>query len=137
MDIHVRFIQGQSIRKIARELGISRNTVKHHLQQQQMPTYTRRAPKQTKLAPFEPYLIQRIQLAKPDWISATVLFDELCQRGYQGGIAQLRRFVCQFKPIIAPEPPAQAVKKKLASLAQTGQLSMFETLSRSVPKSHV
>ncbi|MEX6315074.1 sigma factor-like helix-turn-helix DNA-binding protein [Providencia manganoxydans] len=39
MDIHVRFIQGQSIRKIARELGISRNTVKHHLQQQQMPTY--------------------------------------------------------------------------------------------------
>lgn len=42
MDIHVRFIQGQSIRKIARELGISRNTVKHHLQQQQMPTYCAR-----------------------------------------------------------------------------------------------
>ena len=104
MDIHVRFTQGQSIRKITRELGISRNTVKHHLQQQQMPTYTRRAPKQTKLAPFEPYLIQRIQLAKPDWIPATVLFDELFQRGYQGGIAQFRRFVCQFKPIIAPEP---------------------------------
>ncbi|MEQ5664742.1 IS21 family transposase [Providencia alcalifaciens] len=104
VDIHVRFTQDQNIRKIARELGISRNTVKHHLRQQQMPTYTRRAPKQTKLAPFEPYLIQRIQLAKPDWIPATVLFDELCQRGYQGGIAQLRRFVCQFKPIIAPEP---------------------------------
>lgn len=35
MDIHVRFTQDQSIRKIARELGISRNTVKHHLRQQQ------------------------------------------------------------------------------------------------------
>ncbi len=104
MDIHVRFTQGQSIRKIARELGISRNMVKHHIQQQQMPTYTRRVLKQTKLAPFEPYLIQRIQLAKPGWIPATVLFDEFCQRGYQGGIAQLRRFVCQFKPIIAPKP---------------------------------
>lgn len=68
-----------------------------------MPTYTRRAPKQTKLAPFEPYLIQRIQLAKLNWIPATVLFDELYQRGYQGRIAQLRRFVYQFKPIIAPD----------------------------------
>ncbi|MDR5610326.1 hypothetical protein [Arsenophonus sp.] len=27
MDIHVRFAQGQSLRKIASELGISRNTV--------------------------------------------------------------------------------------------------------------
>lgn len=33
MDIHVRFTQRQSIRKIARELGISRNTVRDHLQQ--------------------------------------------------------------------------------------------------------
>ena len=40
VDIHVRFTQGQSIQKIARELGISRNTVKHHLQQEPMPTYT-------------------------------------------------------------------------------------------------
>lgn len=94
VDIHVRFTQGQSIQKIARELGISRNTVKHHLQQEPMPTYTRRAPKQTKLVPFEPYLIQHIQLAKPDWIPANILFDELCQRGYQG--AGLRNCVVSF-----------------------------------------
>ncbi len=42
MDIHVRFAQGQSIRKMARELGISRNAVKHHLQQQEMPTYAKK-----------------------------------------------------------------------------------------------
>ncbi|MGL4733684.1 MAG: IS21 family transposase, partial [Enterovibrio sp.] len=42
--------------------------------------------------------------AKPDWIPASVLFDEVVQRGYQGGIAQLRRFVCQFKICTAPEP---------------------------------
>ncbi|QBY45541.1 Integrase core domain protein [Arsenophonus nasoniae] len=34
---------------------------------------------------------------------ATVLFDEVVENGYQGGIAQLRRFVCQFKPSIVPE----------------------------------
>ncbi|MCF1439077.1 MAG: helix-turn-helix domain-containing protein, partial [Shewanella sp.] len=31
VDIHVRFRQGHSMRKIARDLGISRNTVKKHL----------------------------------------------------------------------------------------------------------
>jgi transposase len=104
VDIHVRFAQGQSIRKIARQLGISRNTVRHHLQQHQMPTYAQRALPVTKLEPFKPYLVQRIEQAKPDWIPATVLFDEVVQRGYQGGIAQLRRFVCQFRPFNTPEP---------------------------------
>ncbi len=103
MDIHVRVAQGQSLRKIAREFGISRNTVKHHLQKQGMPTYAKRSKQPSKLAPFKPYLLQRIELAKPDWIPATVLFDEVVERGYQGGIAQLRRFVCQFKPSIVPE----------------------------------
>lgn len=103
VDIHVRFAQGQSLRKIASELGISRNTVKHHLQQQTMPTYAKRSQPPTKLAPFKTYLLQRIELAKPDWIPATVLFDEIVESGYQGGIAQLRRFVCQFKPNIIPE----------------------------------
>lgn len=104
MDIHVRFAQGQSIRKIARELGVSRNTVKYHLQRQEMPTYSEREQRITKIAPFKAYLIKRIEQAKPDWIPATVLFNEVVERGYLGGIAQLRRFVAQFKPIIKSEP---------------------------------
>ncbi len=59
MDIHVRFTQGQSLRKIARELGISRNTVKHHLQQQAMPTYAKRSKQPSKLAPFKPRVSHR------------------------------------------------------------------------------
>ncbi|WP_202598375.1 helix-turn-helix domain-containing protein, partial [Vibrio sp. V28_P6S34P95] len=70
MDIHVRFAQGQSIRNIARQLGISRNTVKRHLQQHQMPSYAQRAKPVTKLEPFKPYLVQRIEQAQPDWIPA-------------------------------------------------------------------
>ncbi|TMP28582.1 IS21 family transposase [Pseudoalteromonas rubra] len=104
VDIHVRFAQGQSIRKIARELGISRNTVKRHLQRREMPIYNKQIQPPTKLAPFEEYLIQRIEQAKPEWIPATVLFHEAVQRGYQGGIAQLRRFVRQFKSTSIPEP---------------------------------
>ncbi len=71
---------------------------------QTKPTYTKRNLKITKLAPFKPYLIQRIEQAKPDWIPASVLFDEILQRGYQGGIAQLRRFVRPFKSVVIPEP---------------------------------
>ncbi len=43
--------------------------------------YSTRTQTETKLVPFEPYLIQHIQLAKPDWIPATILFDELLSRG--------------------------------------------------------
>lgn len=104
MDIHVRFKQGQSIRHIARELGLSRNTVKKHLLCEQLPHYAQRSPVPTKLAPFKPYLVKRISQAKPDWLPATVLFDEVKLRGYEGGIAQLRRFIRQYRPEIPIEP---------------------------------
>lgn len=103
MDIHVRFRQGQSIRHIARELGISRNTVRKHLNQQQMPTYKPRPQKTLKLTAFKSYLQNRIAMAKPNWIPATVLFAEIKQQGYQGGISLLRSYLVQFKKTV-PEP---------------------------------
>ncbi|MCF1459222.1 MAG: IS21 family transposase, partial [Shewanella sp.] len=104
MDIHVRFRQGHSMRKIARDLGISRNTVKKHLQRHCLPNYADRPSCKTKLEPFKPYLVKRISQALPDWLPATVLFDEVAQRGYTGGIAQLRRFVRQYRPTTLVEP---------------------------------
>ncbi|ENM5740628.1 transposase, partial [Vibrio mimicus] len=103
MDIHVRFKQGQSLRRIARELGISRNTVKRHLNQQQMPSYSTRPSKISKLEPFKPYLHKRIDMAKPNWIPASVLFEEIRQRGYPGGVSMLRSYLAQFKQS-TPEP---------------------------------
>lgn len=111
VDIHARFKQGQSIRRIARELDISRNTVRKHLAQHQMPVYTPRAAKPTKLEAFQSYLQQRIEHAKPHWIPASVLFHEIREQGYQGGVAMLRRYVSQFKtataePLVRFETPA-------------------------------
>lgn len=103
VDIHVRFRQGQSIRHIARELGISRNTVRKHLNQQQMPMYKPRQQKTLKLTQFKSYLHSRIEMAKPDWIPATVLFTEIKKQGYQGSISLLRSYLVQFKQIV-PEP---------------------------------
>jgi transposase len=43
------------------------------------PTYQERARRKSIVAPFAPYLQERINAAAPDWIPATVLW-----RGIQG-----------------------------------------------------
>ncbi len=85
------------IRAIARELGIARKTVRRYLEAPDARRYGPRAPRPTKLSPFEAYLRKRIEAARPDWIPATVLLRELQERGYAGGISQLKVFVAPFK----------------------------------------
>ncbi len=97
MDIHVLYRQGHSIRSIAKLLCISRNTVKKHLFNEELPSYSPRGKRRTKLAPYQQYLHERIEAAAPKWIPASVLFLEIQQKGDDGGIAQLRRFVRPLK----------------------------------------
>ncbi len=101
MEIHVLSRQGRSIKAIARELGLSRNTVRRYLRQPAcIPQYPERAPRPTKIAPFQGYLQQRIEAARPHWIPATVLLRELQERGYDGGISQLKAYLKPFKPTV-------------------------------------
>ncbi len=87
MDIHVLHQQGLSIRHIAMQLGISRNTVCAYLRdRQKMPVYTRHQVRPTKLQPYQDYLRSRIEAAKPYWIPATVPRRELKTLGYTGSI---------------------------------------------------
>lgn len=104
MTIKVLHRQGKSIKAIARELGISKNTVKKHLKQEGKPVYSKRPKRPSKLDPFKTYLKQRIASAEPDWIPASVLFDEVVKQGYQGKIRILRTYVSQFKPQKPIEP---------------------------------
>lgn len=102
MEIHVLHRQGKSIRAIANELGVSRNTVRRYLRDLTIvPQYPERARRATKLDPFKPYLMDRIEAAKPHWIPATVLFTEVRARGYDGGITRLKHFINGFKPVSA------------------------------------
>lgn len=104
MDIHSLHKQGISQRKIAKKLAISRNTVKKSIQSDAFPKYARGKNKPRKLEPYYDYLHDRIINAKPDIIPATVLFMEVKGKGYTGGIAQLRRYVAQFK-VNKPQEP--------------------------------
>ncbi len=80
MEIKVLVRQGMSIRAIAQQLRVSRDTVRKYLRNPSLPIYPRRAVRPTKLDPLRPYLQARIQAAKPHWIPATVLLRELRER---------------------------------------------------------
>jgi transposase len=97
VEIRVLHRQGMGIRAIARELGMSRKTVRRYLEDPDAGRYGPRAPRRTKLSPFEVYLRERIGAARPDWIPATVLLRELRECGYDGGISQLKVFLAPFK----------------------------------------
>ena len=85
-------------------MNCSRNTVRRYLREPEAVTYSPRAPRPTKLDPFEPYLLERIATARPDWIPATVLLRELRERGYDGGYSQIKAFVARHRPQPAEDP---------------------------------
>lgn len=104
MNIKILYGQGWSIRRIAKELGISRNTVKKYIQSAiSEPCYSPRATKPKKLEPFYAYLKQRVKAAHPNWIPATVLYNEIKELGYQGKVSNLRAYLRSLKPAVTPE----------------------------------
>ncbi len=52
VEIRVLSRQGKSIRGIAKELGVSRNTVREHLRDPRARRYGPRLPRSTKLDPY-------------------------------------------------------------------------------------
>ena len=73
-------------------MKISRNTVRRYLKAEQKPDYKLRDKKESKLAAFHSYLQERVKAAKPDWIPAPVLFREIKELGYEGGMRILNTY---------------------------------------------
>jgi len=100
VEISVLVRQGLSIRAIARQMGCSRNTIRRHLKlqaQRQPIVYGPRAERVGKLAPFEAFLRQRVDAARPHWIPAIVLLREIREQGYTGGYSILTSFLLTLK----------------------------------------
>lgn len=93
-----------SLRKIAREIGCSVNTVRRHLKSGSKPQYVRSVARVTKLAPFHDYLRDRQLAAQPEWIPATVLLREIQLQGYTGGPTRLRAFMRGMRPKLPDDP---------------------------------
>lgn len=116
MEIRVLARRGMAIREIARQLGCARNTVKRYVNDAAAVRYGPRQPRGTKLDPFREYVVARIEAARPHWIPAVVLHRELQERGYAGGLTQLKMLIAPYKrgeeePVVRFEtPPGQQLQ---------------------------
>jgi transposase len=104
LEIRVLHRHGKSIREIARETGVARNTVRRYLRDEEAARYKPRPPRSTKLDRFQAYITERLDSAAPEWIPASVLLMELRERGYSGGYTMLKLFVASLRPQQAVEP---------------------------------
>lgn len=105
MEIHVLHKRGMSIRAIAKEFGISRNTVRRHLKADVAPPrYSPRPAVSSVLDDFRPYIQKRIHEAHPFRLPATVICREIREQGYQGGISILRQYIRSLALPANPEP---------------------------------
>lgn len=96
-------VDGKSISAIARDTGLSRNTVKKYLRQEtaEPPKYQRKQPSKPRLSGFEDTLRHWLEtdskLPKRNRRSATRLFADLQRQGYQGAYDSVQRFVKHWK----------------------------------------
>ena len=104
LEIRVLHRHGKSIREIARETGVARNTVRRYLRDEEAARYKSRPPRSAKLDSFKAYVAERLGSAAPEWIPASVLLMELRERGYSGGYTMLKLFVASLRPQQAVEP---------------------------------
>ena len=81
VEIRVLARQGKSVREIARQLSLSRNTVRKYLRRRAEDERAQRSQRAHKLGAFKDYLRARVQAAHPSWLPATALLVELRERG--------------------------------------------------------
>jgi transposase len=82
--------QQRSIRAIARELGLSRNTVRKYLRAPGIPRYTPRPPRPSKLDAFRDHLRERLAAGVENGV---VLLRELRAQGYTGSYTVLKTYL--------------------------------------------
>lgn len=108
MEIKILARRGMGIRTIARELGISKNTVRKYLRGEACKPDDHRGPgRPRKLAPYEDWIRRRVEGAHPIRLPATVLHREVAAMGFDGTERTVRRFVAT----LYPEQPAEAVQR--------------------------
>lgn len=94
-------VSGESISSIARDLKLSRPTVRKYLHTETEPVYIRQQPVAPRLGDFqsllESWLSTERHLPKGQRRSARRLFEGLQAEGYRGAYDSVQRFVKQWK----------------------------------------
>ncbi|MBK5232937.1 MAG: IS21 family transposase [Thermoleophilia bacterium] len=92
-------VDGVSLKRLARETGLSRNTVRKAIRADSPPTYTR--PKRP--SKLDPFLEQISELLKDDTkIPSQVIGNRITEAGYTGRQTILDDLVRELRPVHAP-----------------------------------
>lgn len=92
--------QGKGIMEVARELGVSRQSVRRALAAEGQPRYQRRSAQGTKLEPYRA-LVRELYLGKH--LIGTRILRELRAAGYQGGLSILYDYLRTLKGTALPQ----------------------------------
>ena len=95
-------VDGKSIRAVSRETGLSRNTLRKYLKDDNPPSYNRISPPPKRcLKDFEEVLREwydyDLKRAKRERRTAKRLYEQLLLEGYQGSYSPVCRIIKQFK----------------------------------------
>lgn len=91
----MHLVQGKTVSEIARETGMSRNTVRKYLIQGEQPHRLKGRTRGSKLDPFKPYIQE---LLDQGVYNASVIFDRIVNRGFDGGITILKDYLVPLRP---------------------------------------
>jgi len=98
---HKVLVEGKSVRSVAKELGVSRNTVAKYLKNPE-PTRRRRVARKQKRAPVMEMVAPRIEEILLEWrerttqkqrITGTRVHRQLVEEGYEVGITTVRDYL--------------------------------------------
>jgi transposase len=99
-DLKQMHAQGMSIRAIALATGHDRKTVSRWINSHELPRYTPRPPKPSKLDPYKDYITARMG---EGMLNAVALLREVRQLGYDGGVTVLKDFMQPLRPAMKPK----------------------------------
>ncbi|MFQ5401280.1 MAG: hypothetical protein ACE5E7_16990 [Anaerolineae bacterium] len=103
------YVEGKSIREIARETGHARRTISRMLDLEASPVYKRRQPKRAhKLGLYkeriQELLAQSQTLPRKQRWTAPMIFREIQKEGYQGAESTVRHYVGQVRKLLRQPP---------------------------------
>lgn len=95
-------IKKESIRSVAKETGLSRNTIRKYCRDDEPPTYKRSSPNfRPRLKGFEDQLIEwfehDLKRPKREYRTAQKLYEQLVLEGYLGSYSPVCRFIKKLK----------------------------------------
>lgn len=105
MEIFKLKEQGLTISAIARETGLDRKTVRKYLKQgkSKPPLMRKRNSRSSKLSFYEKDIQSFLRGSAKEWPPATVIYEELVKKGYDGSLSLIQKWIKQCKQTHFPK----------------------------------